>query len=112
MPKPCKNCASLTHSHFSCPKRARKPLRAKRPMNKRGRKTIEYEAWRDSVAKPYLDKTYGHICSHNGCEETEGLQVDHRRNRSTHPHLVMNLDNVQYLCAPHHYNKTFHIREK
>lgn len=81
-------------------------------MKLKGAKTLKYEHWRDTVAKPYLNKTYGHVCAHLGCTETEGLQVDHILNRSTHPQLVMELSNVQYLCGIHHLNKTFHIKEE
>lgn len=77
-------------------------------MNKKGKKTLAYEEWRDTTAKPYLDNTFGHKCAQ--CGRTENLEVDHINNRSTHPEAIMSLDNVQYLCAyPCHHNKTFRI---
>lgn len=108
--KSCKVCSSDTHTAFLCPKRARKPLTTKKRLNNRGKKVMAYEHWRDTVAKPYLDRTYGHVCATVGCEETDSLDVDHVLNRGSRPDLVMDLTNVQYLCRQHHYEKTFHIR--
>lgn len=95
------------------PLQRRKPLVAKKRMNKKGRQQLEYEKWRDGVAKPFLDETFGRVCSTPGCEATEGLQVDHIKNRGSRADLKMDLENVQYLCAyPCHYNKTYHIGGK
>ena len=80
-------------------------------MKTKGKKTLAYEHWRDTEAKPYLDKTFGHVCNVVGCDVTERLDVDHILNRSTHPDLVRSLTNVQYLCTHHHYLKTYHITE-
>ena len=89
-----------------------KPLKAKKPMRRIGKKTELYIVWRNTIAVPYLDKRYGHVCSKRECSVTEGLEVDHIKNRSTHPHLKMDVKNVQYLCKEHHFEKTYRIREK
>lgn len=51
----------------------------------------------------------GHQCVIEGCEETEGLQVDHIEELavvlSTAPDLAFDLDNLQTLCRPHHDDK-------
>lgn len=106
--KPCTNCNYVGHRRFNCPLRQKPSLSIKAPMRKKGRKTLAYEEWRDTVAKPYLDKIFGHKCAQ--CGRTENLEIDHIKNRSTHPEDIMNLENVQYLCAyPCHYNKTYRI---
>lgn len=74
----------------------------RKPIKQRGKKTVEYEKWRDGVAIPYLNKTYGRICSREGCKETEYLDVDHIITRGSRPDLKLELSNVRYLCRPHH----------
>lgn len=96
--KPCKFCSSPYHYPFQCKLNPKK----KKPLKQKGKRTLIYENWRDSLAKPYLDATYGHICSYDGCNETKNLDVDHIKNRSTHPKLKMELTNVRYLCRTHH----------
>ena len=81
------------------PKDKIKPQRWK-PIKAKGKRTLEYEKWRDKVAKPYLDSSQGHFCA--WCGTTWGLDVDHIKNRSTHPHLKMELSNVRYLCRACH----------
>jgi 5-methylcytosine-specific restriction endonuclease McrA len=76
----------------------------KKPIKKRGKRTLEYETWRDTVAKPYLDKTYGHVC--RDCGATGQLDVEHIKKRGSHPHLKMTLTNVTYLCRPCHIKAT------
>ncbi len=97
----CKHCDSHLHSSFYCFRKPRKPI------SQRGERAIEYEKWRDTVAKPYLDKKFGHVCSVLGCNATQ-VDVDHIKNRGSNPHLKMKLDNVQYLCRAHHREKTDH----
>lgn len=88
---------------------AKTSLKANKPINKKGRVTLEYEVWRDSVAKPYLDTKFGHKCACGGCTAVEGLEVDHIINRTNQNRQL--LSNVQYLCAyPCHYNKTNKIK--
>lgn len=103
----CKICgirikaySSLQNKCFPCTKKAYKPIA------KKGRETLLYEKWRDAVAKPYLDKRYGHICSMRGCSESEGLEVDHIKTRGSRHDLKFDVKNVQYLCFYHHRLKT------
>lgn len=108
MQKTCKNCKQTFRPYTTvqslCPKCAAKKYfnKPRKPINKRGKRTIEYEKWRDKVAKPYLDKTYGHKCSRIGCFETEYLEVDHVKTRGSRADLKMELSNVRFLCRLHH----------
>lgn len=80
----------------------------RKPIKQKGKKTLEYEAWRDNVAKPYLDKKYGRICNAcygNRCGN-EQLDVDHIKNRGSNPSLRVSLVNVQYLGRVCHRLKT------
>ena len=123
----CKDCGRSiiiwNSTQTRCPKcqKARskakppKPLqRSTKPIKKKGKRTTEYERWRDEVAIPYLDMTYGRICA--GCKGVrcgnQQLDVDHILNRGSHPALRMNLDNVQYLGRyPCHVEKTNGIKQ-
>lgn len=93
----------------------RKPLkRSTKPIRQKGKATIEYEKWRDTVAKPYLDKTFGIDCSKCGApppvNEETGVQyrhdVDHIKKRGSHQELRMVLSNVRYLCRNCHREET------
>ncbi len=79
-----------------------------KPIPKRGKRAKEYDVWRDKIAKPYLDKRYGHVCAKRGCNVTEGLEVDHKKGRGSHPELKYQVTNLQYLCFTHHREKTEH----
>lgn len=73
-----------------------KPRKA---IKKKGKRTLEYEQWRDEVAIPYLDKTTGRVCQvcfGARCGNRQ-LDVDHIKNRGSHYKLRMSLHNIQYL---------------
>jgi len=92
----CIVCGSQYHYQTFCPQKARKPIR------KRGKQTLLYESFRDNIAKPYLDKRYGHVCSVRGCSETENLDVDHIKTRGSRSDLKFDIKNVRYLCRYRH----------
>lgn len=85
----------------------RKPLpRARNPIPQRGKHAKKWETFRDKVAKPYLDKKYGRVCSVEGCDVTNPLDVDHIKSRGAHPELRYEVTNLRYLCRPHHIERT------
>ena len=105
--KKCKYCndPEPLHYPYMCIDNPRKPKRIK----KKGKKTIEYETWRDEVAKPYLIDKYGEVCADcNGVRcGNKQLDVDHIKARGSHYALRMTLSNVQFLGRhPCHYEKT------
>lgn len=93
----CTNCSGKHYTTF-CYNKIRKPVA------KKGRRTREYEYWRNNVAIPYLDGEYGHKCAN--CGSQWRLDVDHIKNRGSHPELRMDLKNIQYLCRNCHIRKT------
>jgi hypothetical protein len=92
----CTNCGSKYHYQTFC------PYKKKKAISQRGKQTLLYEAFRDTVAKPYLDNKYGHVCSYKGCTRTEGLDVNHKKSRGAHAELKFELKNLEYLCREHH----------
>lgn len=91
--KVCPICNILGHSRYYC--RVRRPKRI--PI--KGRRTLEYEQWRDEVGIPHLDKTTGRICQAclgDRCGNRQ-LDVDHILNRGSHPELIKDVNNIQYL---------------
>lgn len=98
--KLCANCGSQWHYQTFCPYKTRKPI------PQRGKHAKLWETFRDKVAKPYLDKKYGHICNEKACLVTDQLDVDHVKERGSNPGLRYDVKNVQYLCRPHHREKT------
>jgi len=92
----CKNCGSNKHYQTFC------PFKKQKPIPKIGKETLLYNTFRDTVAKPYLDKKYGHICSVKTCTQTEALEVDHIKTRGAHHELKFDVKNMRYLCHTHH----------
>lgn len=72
----------------------------RKPIKQKGKRSIAYEAWRDHVARPYLDEAFGHRCV--DCGATEGLDVAHIKTRGSRADLKMVLSNVQYKCRDCH----------
>lgn len=106
-----KRCAYRFPDHMQCSRNCygkyclqHKP---RKPIKKKGKHTLEYEEWRDTVAIPYLDAK-GRECAN--CGAGGQLDVDHIKNRGSHYHLRMNLQNVQYLCRNCHREKTDALR--
>jgi 5-methylcytosine-specific restriction endonuclease McrA len=84
---------------------------------KQGKVTKLYNKWRDLIAIPYLDQRFGRACAKCGTmppmndDGSYGrYEVDHIKNRSTHPELRMDVKNVQYLCTNCHREKTGTIK--
>lgn len=71
-------------------------MKRQKPIRKIGKRGLEYIAWRDNIAIPYLDRTSGHKCS--VCGIGGELDVAHIKKRGSHPNLKMDLINVHYLC--------------
>lgn len=95
----CSNCGSNLHYVTFCLWKKRKPI------SQRGKHAKMWVTFRDTIAKPYLDKKYGHVCAVKGCHKTEGLEVDHKKTRGAASHLRYDVKNIQYLCWEHHRQK-------
>lgn len=104
MVRECKICGKVFKQYSSLQNKCYDCTRATyKPIAQKGPKTIEYENWRDNVAKPYLDKKFGHKCAL--CGSTVALEVDHIKKRSTTPEMKQNVLNVRYLCEMCHYER-------
>ena len=97
MARTCKLCAKRSYGEYCFAHKPRKPIK------KIGKRTIEYEIWKENVAKPYLERK-GHKCAE--CGATGKLDIDHIQNRGSQPELKMNLLNIQYMCRSCHIRKT------
>ena len=107
MARTCLRCDARCYGDYCFRHKPRKPIQQRKPIPKKGKRQIAYEEWRDTVAKPYLDRVFGHQCV--DCGATTELHVDHIKNRGSHIELKMELSNVQYLCWDCHYMKTNHL---
>lgn len=91
-----------------------KPLqRSTKPIKKIGKETLKYNAWRDKVAKPYLDKKYGIKCDNCGAyphQKDDGEytrhDVAHKKTRGARHDLKFDVKNVRYLCRICHGKET------
>lgn len=97
--KPCKHCKSSSHYSFQC-------FSQRKPIKKLGAKALSWSKFRDNIAIPYLDKTYGHVC--RKCGVGGDLDVNHIKSRGSHPELRLALSNLEYLCRSCHRSFTDH----
>lgn len=96
----CLVCGARAYSDHCVRHKPRTPLK-RTPIKQRGKQYYKYQDWRDTVAIPYLDAHYGHICAVLGCFETQ-VDVDHIKERGSRPDLKYDVTNIRYLCRPHH----------
>lgn len=104
----CRQCGVRAYSDWCWQHKPRKPIESKKRIQQRGK---EYERWkefRENVAIPYLDKTFGHTC--RCCGVGGQLDIDHIHNKGSRPELKYQLSNLQYLCRECHINKTARIK--
>lgn len=94
----------IIHPNQNLSKPLKREKKHPKPIRQIGKQALKYNAWRDKVAKPYLDSTYGHKCII--CGSAEALDVDHIQKRGSHPELRMVLLNVRWLCRPCHIKVT------
>lgn len=92
----CVVCGKRAYSNYCARHKPRKPI------TKQGKRYREYEQWKRTIAIPFLDESFGHVCDWEGCGATENLDVDHIKTRGSRPDLKMNLTNIRYLCRYHH----------
>lgn len=111
----CKDCNrsiivwNSAQTRCAACQKARSNAKAPKPIKKRGKRSEAYEVWKKTIAIPYLDKKYGRVCA--ACKGVrcgnQQLDVDHIKNRGSHPQLRMDVKNVQYLGRfPCHFEKT------
>ena len=104
MSKQCSVCGKRAYSDFCMQHKPRKRIAQK------GKQSKEYDTWRDEVAKPYLDATYGRVCADCGGKRcgNRQLDVDHIRKRGMGGarSKTFDINNVQYLGRfPCHFEK-------
>ena len=84
-----------------------------KPIPQRGKRTIQYERWRDTIARPHLIRVYGNICQNckrparkyhddMGNLKEETLDVAHIIGRGRDSSQKMNIKNVRLLCRDCH----------
>lgn len=96
----CKNCGEEGHWKSFCWRTAKTTPIAKKRPKPIGKVTAKYIEWRNTVAVPYLDKTFGRTCKN--CGAGGKLDVAHFQSRGSNPGLRMSLHNVHYLCRKCH----------
>jgi 5-methylcytosine-specific restriction endonuclease McrA len=93
----CKYCSQTGHFEFACHKKPRKPLIAKKRLNKTGK---HFTKWRDTRNRwlqvnkaPYY---FCYLC--NKMMTKSQLTLDHVKSRSRYPELRYELSNLRPCC--------------
>ncbi len=110
-----KGCTNTFFAYSTLQNKCREhAIQAAKPIAQRGKKTIQYERWRDTIARPHLIRVYGNICQEckrparsyydeeTGETKTENLDVAHIKGRGSNHALKMVITNVRLLCRPCH----------
>lgn len=114
-PVKCRKCGSDYHYQSFCPlnrkplPRSTKAIKATKKPRKLSAKEIDYQEWKENVARPFLIERDGNKCNCCGRPAYDGekLDIDHIKNKGSHPEHKRNLDLMQLLCRlPCHRNKT------
>lgn len=96
----------------------KKHPKPRKPIAQRGKRTIQYEKWRDLIARPHLVRVYGNLCQecgrrafkylddYTGAEREENLDVAHIVGRGRDASMKMVITNVRLLCRNCHRRET------
>lgn len=101
MAKTCTVCGKRAYSDYCILHKPRKPIPPQ------SAKEIDYQEWKESVARPYLIDKYGNVCS--CCGKDFGfvkLDIEHTLTKGSRPDLKRNLDNMTLMCRWCHSRKT------
>lgn len=99
----CKICGSEWHYQTFCPYK-----KNKRPKQQSD-KELEYQEWKEQVARPAVIERDGNHCQCclRPAYEEEKLDLDHKDGKGSHPKDKRNIKKLQLLCRfPCHRNKT------
>jgi len=114
MIRTCKDCKdeynTFSNLQTRCPTCQRQHINPKqqKPIKQKGKRSIQYEKWRDFIGKPHLIRVYGNQCTWCGRSKEHldmlgiPLDVDHIKTRGSHSELKMDIKNVRLLCRDCH----------
>lgn len=113
-----KGCSNTFYAYNTIQNKCREhAIAAAKPIKQRGGRTIQYERWRDTIARPHLIRTQGNICQecrrparayHDelGNVKYESLDVAHIIGRGASAATKMVITNVRLLCRKCHRKET------
>jgi hypothetical protein len=114
MAKQCQytGCNRNCYGEYCYLHKARKPLRSHVHPKKQSDRELDYQAWKEAVARPYVVERDGNRCMCCGrpAYPREKLDLDHIKGKGSHADSKRDLQNLQLLCRfPCHRNKTDHV---
>lgn len=108
----CKHCKAVNR-HYStfCPFKplTKNALKIRKRIKQQSDKEIEYQRWKEEVARPALIERDGNRCSccSRPAYEEEKLDIEHTLNKGSHAGLKRDLNNMTLMCRfPCHFHKT------
>lgn len=107
--KLCIVCGARAYSDYCFRHKPRKPIETKKRIRQQSDKELEYQKWKEEVARPFLIARDGNLCSCCGRDAYPGekLDIEHTLGKGSHPSQKRDLNNLTLMCRfPCHRNKT------
>lgn len=104
--KECAVCGSPWHYKTFC------PYNKKKRPKLQSDKELDYQEWKETVARPAIIRRDGNWCFCCGrpARPSERLDLEHTQPKGSHPELKRQLTNLRLFCRyPCHFNKTNHL---
>lgn len=113
LPKPCKQCGSIGHTAFNCPKKPKKPLtqnkglsRSTKPMRKLGRIGKALVAQSAQFRKDHPGSQQCFYCEYIGIIALiDDYNVEHPYSKARHPDMRFDYDKLIVACNAHNKEK-------
>jgi len=114
----CKDCGKEIRVFNTLQNRCRDcTIKRHKPIKQRGPKTLQWEKFRDTVARPHLDRRDGIACHKCGVmppKKEDGTyyrhDVEHTKKRGSHADLKFDVSLMVYLCRDCHIEETDTLR--
>lgn len=109
----CAYCGSLGHYATFCMVKPKKPIQRLRRPRQMSAKEVQYQVWKETVARPALIARDGNFCSCCGrhAEGGEKLDIEHTLGKGSHPGLKQDINNLTLMCRfPCHRAKTDRVQ--
>lgn len=104
----CVICGKRSYSAYCVLHKPRKPINRLRRPRKMSDKEVQYQVWKETVARPALIARDGNKCTccNRPAEAGEKLDIEHTITKGSRPELKQELSNLTLMDRFCHHYKT------